>query len=250
MRLAQERWYVDVVVAYLQGGALTVIDPGASITAAGATIATRCAARTVVEAGADHGDAHLVAHRLVDHGAEDDVRVRVGRVLDDLRSVVDLEQAEVLAAGDVQQDAGGPLDGLFQERRGDRGLGGVGGAVLAAGRADSHQSRAGVLHDRAHIGEVEVDQTRDRYQIGDALHALAQHVVGLAKGVEHRGAPLHDGEQLLVGDHDQRVHDLAQTLDPLGRLAAALRALEVEWARDDADGQRADLVLDRKSTRL
>ena len=79
----------------------------------------------------------------------------------------------------------------------------------AAG-ADAHQRRAGVLHDRAHVGEVEVDQAGDRDQVGDALDALAQHVVGLAEGVEHRGAPLDDREQLLVGDHDQRVDDLAQ----------------------------------------
>ena len=51
----------------------------------------------------------------------------------------------------------------------------------------------------------------DRDQVGDPLHALAQDVVGLAEGVEHRRAPLDDRQQLLVGDHDQRVDDLAQT---------------------------------------
>src|SRR5207248_3245077 len=101
----------------------------------------------------------------------------------------------------------------------------------------------GVLHDRANVGEVEIYQPRDRDQVGDPLHALAQHVVGLAKRVQHRGAPLDDREQLLVGDHDQRVHNLAQALDPLGRLARALPALEVKRARDHADSQRPDLVL-------
>ncbi len=72
------------------------------------------------------------------------------------------------------------------------------------------------LHDRAHVGEVEVDQAGDRDQVGDPLHALAQHVVGLAERVEHRGAPLDDRQQLLVRDHDQRVDDLAQALDALG----------------------------------
>ena len=56
------------------------------------------AARPAAEAGRDHGHAHLVAHRLVDHGAEDDVRVRVGVTRDDLGRLVDLEQAEVGAA--------------------------------------------------------------------------------------------------------------------------------------------------------
>ena len=38
--------------------------------------------------------------------------------------------------------------------------GGLGGAVLARGGADAHQRGAGVAHDRAHVGEVEVDQAR------------------------------------------------------------------------------------------
>src|SRR3712207_8472549 len=42
----------------------------------------------------------------------------------------------------------------------------------------AHQRRAGVLHDRPHVGEVEVDEPRDRDQVGDALDALAQDVVG------------------------------------------------------------------------
>ena len=89
--------------------------------------------------------------------------------------------------------------------------------------ADAHQGRAGVLHDRADVGEVEVDQARDRDQVGDALDALAQDVVGLAEGVEDARAPLDDREQLLVRDHDQRVDLLAQALDAVRGLALALR---------------------------
>ena len=33
-------------------------------------------------------------------------------------------------------------------------------AVVAAGRADAHERRAGALHDRLDVGEVEVDQAR------------------------------------------------------------------------------------------
>ena len=94
----------------------------------------RAAARAAVEAGRDHGHADLVLQRLVDHRAEDDVGVLVGRRGDDLGRLVDLEQAEVPAAGDVEQDAGRALDRLLEQRRGDRVLGGLGGAVLAARR--------------------------------------------------------------------------------------------------------------------
>ncbi len=54
--------------------------------------------------------------------------------------------------------------------------------------ADAHQRRAGVVHDRADVGEVEVDQAGDRDQVGDALDALAQDVVGLAERLEDRRA--------------------------------------------------------------
>ena len=142
--------------------------------------------------GGDHRHADLVGQRVVDHGAEDDVGVAVGRRVDDLGRLVDLEQAEVLAAGDVEQDAAGALDRLLQQRRRHRGLGRLGGARLAGRGPDAHQRRAGVLHDRAHVGEVEVDQAGDRDQVGDALDALAQHVVGLAERVEDARAALDD----------------------------------------------------------
>ena len=148
-----------------------------------------------------------------------------------------------MTAGDVEQDPHRALDRLLQQRRGDSDLGRLGGAVLAAGRSDTHQGAAGVAHDRADVSEVEVDEPGNSDQVGDPLDALAQHVVRLAERVDHRRAPLDDRQELLVGDHDQRVDDLPQSVDSLTRLAPALCALELERTRDDADGQRADLVL-------
>ena len=117
------------------------------------------------------------------------------------------------------------------------------GAVLAGRHADAHQRGPGVAHDRAHVGEVEVDQARDRDQVGDALHALAQHVVGLAERVQDAGAALDHLQQAVVGDRDQGVDLLAQRADALVGLLGAARALELERPRDDADRQGADLVL-------
>ena len=99
------------------------------------------------------------------------------------------------------------------------------------------------MHDRAHVGEVEVDQAGDRDQVGDPLNPLAQHVVGLAERLEDRRPALDDREQLLVRDHDQRVDVLAQARDALLRLTGPRAALEGERPGDDADGERADLVL-------
>jgi hypothetical protein len=77
-----------------------------------------------VEAGGDDRDADLVAHLVVDDGAEDDVGVLVCDAVDDLGGGVHLEQAHPGRTGDVQQHAAGAVDGRFEQRARDRGLGG------------------------------------------------------------------------------------------------------------------------------
>ena len=96
---------------------------GAGGGAAGARPASGPGLRTVdvhlVEAGGDDGDACLVAEGVVDHGAEDDVGLRVGDFLDQAGGLVDLEQAEVRAALDGQQHAVRAVDRCLQQRGGD-----------------------------------------------------------------------------------------------------------------------------------
>src|SRR6266545_3035866 len=76
-----------------------------------------------VEAGRDDRHPDLVAEGVVDHRAEDDVGVGVGGRGDHLRRLVDLEQAQVGATGDVEQHAAGAVDRGLQQRRGDGLLG-------------------------------------------------------------------------------------------------------------------------------
>src|SRR5207249_4426715 len=73
--------------------------------------------------------------------------------------------------------------------------------------------RAGLAHDRPHVGEVEVDQTGDRDQVGDPLDALAEHIVGHLERVDNRRPLLYDLQQPVVLDHDQRVDVIAQLLN-------------------------------------
>ena len=108
--------------------------------------------------------------------------------------------------------------------------------------ADAEQRPAGVGHDRAHVGEVEVDHRRQGDQVGDPLHALAQHVVGDLEGLDHRGLLVEHLEQAVVGDDDQGVDLGGELLDALAGLVAAAGALEAERLGDDADGERADLA--------
>ena len=88
-----------------------------------------------------------------------------------------------------------------------------------------------------------------RHQVGDALHALAQHVVGDAEGLDHRRVAIEHRQQPVVRDHDQRVDLLAERGDPGLSLVATARALELERTRDDADRQRAELAGDLRNHR-
>ncbi len=80
-------------------------------------------------------------------------------------------------------------------------------------------------------------------EVGDALGALAQHVVGHAEGLEHGGLLLGEVEQTVIGDDDQGVDVLGEVLDAGGGGLGALAALEGEGLGDDAHGQGAYVVL-------
>ena len=108
--------------------------------------------------------------------------------------------------------------------------------------ADAHQGRAGVAHDRADVGEVEVDDAGHGDQVGDALHALAKDVVGHLERVRERSLLLDHLEQAVVLDHDQRVDLLGELGDALLGLLPAAAALEAERPRHDADRQSLELA--------
>src|SRR5687767_8315948 len=56
------------------------------------------------EAGRDHRDPDLAGEPFVDRRSEDDVRVVAGTAPHDLRGLVDLEERQVVAAGDRKED--------------------------------------------------------------------------------------------------------------------------------------------------
>ena len=77
-------------------------------------------------------------------------------------------------------------------------------------------------------------------QVGDALDAGQQHLVGAAEGVEHADRAVADRQQPVVRDHDQGVDLFAQAGDAGLGLAGAAPALEGERPGHHADGQRAE----------
>src|SRR5438270_166575 len=78
LAVLQERRDVDLVLADLERRALHVVHRDLSVAAAVAALAGRPthtrAGSVVLEPGRDHRDPDLFAERVIDHGAEDDVR--------------------------------------------------------------------------------------------------------------------------------------------------------------------------------
>ena len=103
------------------------------------------------------------------------------------------------------------------------------------------RARAGVVHDRAHVGEVQIDEAGHGDEVGDALHALPQDVVGVLERLDDARVALDDLEQAVVGDGDDRVGHLSQHVDAVERLALAAIALEAEGLGDDGDRDGAEL---------
>src|SRR5207248_9204101 len=64
---------------------------------------TRLTRSALIEAGRDDRDLDLALQLRVDHRAEDDVGVRIGRLADQLRRLVDLVQGQVGTARDVEE---------------------------------------------------------------------------------------------------------------------------------------------------
>jgi len=152
---------------------------------------------------------------------------------------VHLVQGHVRTAGDVEEEAARTFDADVQERAAQGLLGRDRGPVVAIGLADGHQARAPARHHRAHIRKVKVDQPRDGDQLGDALDALAQRVVGQCEGLLDAGPVVGQLEEPVIGDDDQGVHALPQPREAFLGHAPPPGALEGERPGDDAHRQDA-----------
>ena len=94
----------------------------------------------------------------------------------------------------------------------------------------------GILHDGAHIGEVQIDEGGHVDQGRDGLNALTQHVVCSLEGVHQGDLFLTDHLQTLIGDDDQAVHMHEQVCNALLCQTHLALALKGEGLGDDANG--------------
>ncbi len=132
--------------------------------------------------------------------------------------------------------------GVFEQRVGDRRLRGADSAILALGFAGAHHRLAHHRHHRADVGIVEVDEARDHHEVGNAAHAHVEHVVGHLEGFLPARALVGHLEEVLVRNHDQRIDELLQLVDPVFSGAQAAAALEGEGLGHHADREDAALA--------
>jgi hypothetical protein len=114
-------------------------------------------------------------------------------------------------------------------------------ALLARGLAGAHHRLAHFTHDRANVGEVEIDQALLHHQVGDAGDPRIQHLVGHGEGIGKGRLLVRHPEQILVRDDQQGVDHLVQFGDAVFGDAHPAHAFEVERLGDDADGEDAGL---------
>src|SRR4030095_7876988 len=114
--------------------------------------------------------------------------------------------------------------------------------LFALRAPDRHQGDAGLGHHGAHVGEVEIDETRLRYELGDPLDSLAQNVVDDAECLIDSRSTVDDVQDPVIRNDDQRVQLLAQARDTRLRIAAPSASFKGKWFGDDADGQRSALL--------
>ncbi|MCY1173080.1 hypothetical protein D9M73_132300 [compost metagenome] len=200
-------------------------------------------ARFRLNPGRDDRDADLALEFGIERRTPDDVRVFIDQFANVVRGFIDFEQAHVVATGDRDDDALGPLHRHAVEQRvGDRLRRRLDRAIVARGFARAHHRLAHFLHHRTHVGEIEVDEAGHDHQIGYAAHALLEDFVRhLERFLEGRVRVRHQ-EQVLVGDDDQRIDILLQFLDARFGALRAARAFESERLGHDANGENAHIA--------
>src|SRR6267378_3591761 len=178
----------------------------------------------IIDAGRHHRDADDTIQAFIERRADDYVGVRVGLIANAGSSFVDLEQHQVPAAGDGDDEATGALDrGVLDQWIGNRGHSGFEHALLAGSLAPAHHGLALLAHDGENVGKIEIDQTFLDDKVADAGHTRIKHLVGQGEGIGECGLLVGHPEQVLVWDDQQGVHHLQQFRDAgFGKAAAAL----------------------------
>ena len=103
---------------------------------------------------------------------------------------------------------------------------------------------ARVFHDSRHVREVQVDELRHADQLGNALHATAQHIVRDAERIGERDALVGNLLESLIRDDDQRVDKFTQGLDTDLCLIHPSLTFKAKGLGHDTDRENVHLACD------
>ena len=104
--------------------------------------------------------------------------------------------------------------------------------------ADGHHRRACALHDGLDVREVEVDEAGHRDQVGDALDALAEHVVGEPERLDDAQIPSPSVSRRSFGMTMSASTRSRSISTPFSATRARRVAFEGERSRDHPDSER------------
>ncbi|CAI9003210.1 hypothetical protein EMIT0P100_90126 [Pseudomonas sp. IT-P100] len=205
------------------------------------------------QTGGNHSHVQLVAHVRIDNGTDLDHGVLGSEGFDDATHVGVLTQGQVRTGGDVHQDAACTLQvHVFEQRVANGRFGGLACTVRTAGAASAHHRHAHFAHHGTHVGKVDVDHTRTLDDVGDTANGTGQYIVSLGESRQQACVLTKDGQQLLVGNGDQRVDAFGQQTNTFVGDLHALATFEREWTGHHRNGEDPHFLghfsNDRRST--
>ena len=95
--------------------------------------------------------------------------------------------------------------------------------------------------DGTNIGKVAVNHVGLSDNIADTLDALTEDIISDHERFTH-GLVADDGEQLLIGDDNERVNDITECANTLYCARHAVFAFEIEGLGDDCNGENTEFL--------
>ena len=100
------------------------------------------------------------------------------------------------------------LNGGLKQRAGYSLLYSLNGLVITLCLTNTDMGDSLIDHDCLDICKVQIDQSRNIDQIGNALNSLLKNLICLLKSIRHCGAAVNDLQETVIWNHDQRIHCL------------------------------------------
>ncbi len=101
---------------------------------------------------------------------------------------------------------------------------------------------AGVLHYGGHIGEIQIDKTRQFDKIRNALDTLPQNIVGNRERIQQGNALLADKFETFIGDYDEGIHMIFQRRNAAFCLLHTAPALKIKRFGDNPNRKDTHIV--------